>query len=71
MQSPPPPRDMHDALLAAGVSSKQSGSEAMLCTRCGHSARSHRDSSSCSHRGRWWRRCQCGGYTGFDSVRRP
>ena len=56
-QMPPPPRDMHDALLAGGVSSGQSGPDAMLCIRCGHSARSHPDSSSCSHRGRRLRRC--------------
>jgi hypothetical protein len=71
MQMPPPPRDMHDALLAAGARSGQSGPDAVLCTRCGHSARSHPDSKSCSHRGRWWRRCRCSGYTGLDSVNRP
>ena len=45
-----------------------SGAEAAPCTRCGHRAREHHDSASCSARGRWLRRCQCSGYTGFDSA---
>jgi hypothetical protein len=44
-----------------------SGSEATPCTRCGHRDRSHPDSTSCSARGRWLRRCQCTGYIGFDA----
>ena len=28
----------------------------------------HADSASCSARGRWWRRCRCSGYTGFDAA---
>jgi hypothetical protein len=42
--------------------------EAMKCVHCGHSAGSHHDSVSCSARGRWWRRCRCSGYTGFDAA---
>ena len=47
---------------------RQSGPEAILCTRCGHSARSHSRSGSCSARVRWWRwrHCECRSYTGFD-----
>ncbi len=43
-----------------------SGPETAPCTRCGHRARVHLDSDSCSGRVRWWRHCQCSGYTGFD-----
>ena len=50
---------------------ERSVSETMLCTCCGHSAGKHPDSTSCSARRRWWRRCLCTGYTGFDSVERP
>jgi hypothetical protein len=69
----PPPGSMspREARLAAGLGPEQTGPETILCTRCGHSARSHPDSSSCSHRVRWWRRCPCAGYTGFDSADRP
>jgi hypothetical protein len=69
----PPPGSINprEARLMAGLGPEHSGPETVLCTCCGHSARSHRDSSSCSHRGRWWRRCLCTGYTGFDSVDRP
>ncbi len=67
----PLPPHLRDALLAAGPGPEHSGTDAILCTRCGHGARSHRDSSSCSHRSRWWRRCPCSGYTGFDSADRP
>jgi hypothetical protein len=44
------------------------GPEDAPCTRCGHRARSHRNSASCAARGHWWRRCRCTGYTGFDSA---
>jgi hypothetical protein len=47
---------------------EHSGPEAAPCTRCRHRARSHLDSGSCSARGRWWRRCQCRGYAGFDAA---
>jgi len=69
----PPPGSMSpgEARLAAGLGPETTGPETILCTRCGHSARSHPDSSSCSHRVRWWRRCLCTGYTGFDSPDRP
>jgi hypothetical protein len=67
----PLPPHLHDALLAAGPGPERGGPETVLCIHCGHSARSHPDSSSCSHRGRWWRRCRCSGYTGFDSTDRP
>jgi hypothetical protein len=42
--------------------------EDILCTRCGHSARAHSSSGSCSARVRWWRwrPCKCRNYTGFD-----
>ena len=62
-EPPRPPRDLHDAQLVAGVSSKHSGLETSPCTRCGHSARWHSGSSSCSHRVRWWRRCGCSAYS--------
>jgi hypothetical protein len=65
------PQTPREARLAAGLGPEHTGPETMLCTCCGHSARSHPDSTSCSHRGRWWRRCMCSGYTGFDSVDRP
>jgi hypothetical protein len=55
---PPPP----------GPHASHSGPEAAPCTRCGHRDRSHPDSRSCAARGRWWRRCQCTGYSGFDAV---
>jgi len=69
----PPPGSMspREAQLAAGRGREQSDPGSVLCTCCGHSARSHPDSSSCSHRVRRWRRCRCTGYTGFDSVDRP
>ena len=67
----PLPPHLRDALLVAGPGPGHSGPETILCIRCGHSARSHPDSSSCSHRGLWWRRCRCSGYTGFDSADRP
>lgn len=55
----------------AGVSSEHSDpGTALLCTCCGHSADSHRDLSSCSHRGRWRRRCLCIGYTVVDPAGR-
>jgi hypothetical protein len=44
------------------------GPEDAPCTRCGHRALSHAHSGTCSVRGRWWRRCPCSGYTGFDSA---
>jgi hypothetical protein len=47
---------------------EHSGPEAAPCMRCGHRARLHLDSGACSARGRWWRRCQCEGYTGFDAA---
>jgi len=47
---------------------EHSGPEAAPCRRCGHRARSHPDSDYCVARGRWWRRCQCTGYTGFDAA---
>lgn len=53
----------HDVRLVAGLDPERSGPEPLLCTRCGHSARSHLGSSSCSHRGRWLRRCRCSSYT--------
>ena len=31
----------HDARLVAGLDPERSGPEPLLCTRCGHSARSH------------------------------
>jgi hypothetical protein len=44
------------------------GPEDILCTRCGHSARAHSRSGSCSARVRWlrWRHCKCRNYAGFD-----
>jgi hypothetical protein len=53
----------HDARLVAGLDPERNGPGPLLCTRCGHSGRSHLGSSSCSHRGRWWRRCGCSSYT--------
>jgi hypothetical protein len=41
---------------------------ATTCALCGHRADSHHHAGSCSVRGRWWRRCQCRGYTRFDST---
>jgi hypothetical protein len=65
---PTPPRDLHDAQLAAGVdsagvSSKHGGPETVVCTSCGHGSRWHSAAKSCSHRVRWWRRCGCSTYT--------
>jgi hypothetical protein len=54
--------------LPSGPGPDYSGPGTAPCTRCGHRVRSHHDSSSCSARSRWWRRCQCSGYTGFDSA---
>jgi len=33
-----------------------------VCGRCGHHASAHPRATSCSVRGRWWRRCRCSGY---------
>ena len=68
---PPGSMSPREAQLAVGRGPEHGGPENLLCTCCGHSALSHPDSSSCSHRVRRWRRCRCTGYTGFDSVGRP
>ncbi len=41
------------------------------CERCLHRASAHHGATSCSVRGRWRRRCQCSGYTRFDSANSP
>lgn len=38
------------------------------CERCGHRADAHHDATSCSVRGRWWRRCRCSGYMRPDPA---
>ena len=38
------------------------------CEQCLHPASAHHDASSCSFRGRWARRCKCGGYTRSKST---
>jgi hypothetical protein len=68
MSVPFPPNPPNQGPLPLGPRSEYGGPEAVPCTRCGHRARSHPDSGSCSARGRWWRRCQCSGYTGFDTA---
>jgi hypothetical protein len=44
------------------------GDDIPVCERCGHRAGSHRNVTSCSVRGRWWRHCQCSGYIRSDST---
>jgi len=44
------------------------GDDIPVCGRCGHHAGSHRNVTSCSVRGRWWRRCRCSGYIRSDST---
>lgn len=38
------------------------------CGRCLHRASAHHDPTSCSIRGRWRRRCKCGGYVRSDAA---
>ena len=62
LPGPPKPRDLKDALLAGGVSSKHDGPENVVCTSCAHEARWHSESRPCRHRVGWWRRCGCSTY---------
>ncbi len=73
MPPTPPPGQLtpRDVMRNWGPRTDRSPAETVLCTCCGHSARTHLNSTSCSARRRWWRRCLCTGYTGFDSVERP
>jgi hypothetical protein len=38
------------------------------CAGCLHRADVHHDATSCSARGRWGRRCKCGGYIRSEST---
>jgi len=55
----PPPNPPSFGHPPPGPRPGHSGPEAVPCTHCGHRARTHADSGSCSARGRWWRRCRC------------
>jgi hypothetical protein len=68
MSVPMPPNPPNFGHPQPDPRSEHSGPEAVPCTRCGHRARMHLDPGSCSARGRWWRHCQCSGYTGFDAA---
>jgi len=63
---PPNPRDPGPP--PPGLSPDYSDPTAVPCTRCGHRAGSHRAPGPCRARARWWRRCPCPGYLGFDSA---
>ena len=66
MGSPPNPPNFEP--VPPRLRPVHTGPEDILCTRCGHSARTHSGSGSCSARVRWWqwRHCKCRSYTGFD-----
>jgi len=55
----PPPNPPSFGHPPPGPRPGRSEPEAVPCTHCGHRARTHVDSGSCSARGRWWRRCRC------------
>jgi len=66
MPIPPNPRDLGPP--PPGLGPDYRDPTATPCTRCGHRDGSHRAPGLCRARVRWWRRCPCGGYTGFDST---
>ena len=68
MTVPFPPNPPNQGPLPLHRPDPRSGPEAAACARCGHRARLHRGSGSCSARGRWWRRCQSQGFTGLDTT---
>jgi hypothetical protein len=68
MTIPFPPNPPSQGPLPRPGPDPRAGPEAAPCVSCGHRARLHRGSGSCSARGRWWKRCQCSGYTGFDTA---
>ena len=68
MASYVPPNPPSQGPLPLNRLEPRTGPEAAPCARCGHRARKHGDSGSCSARDRWWRRCQCQGFTALDTA---